>query len=137
MAPVRMLDRPFFPTPTRPTRPTYPTRPTWPTRPTRRAPGRLRCRALPLFGFARANFGDALRVRHLEALFRARLIIEIRHGHARQPLVDGAFDGANARLIFRRYKRKRRTGQFCTSRPSDAMDVVLWNGGHVEINHVS
>src|SRR5437660_1336808 len=117
--------------------PTFPTRPTRSTRPTRRAPGRLRRRALPLFGLARANLGDALRLRHLEPLFRTRLIIEIRHGHARQPLVDGALDGANARLIFGRYERKRRASEFRTRRPSDAMDVIFGDGRHIEIDHMS
>src|SRR5204863_4482315 len=37
-----------------------------------------------LLGLARANLGDALRVRHLEPLRRRALVVEVGHGHARQ-----------------------------------------------------
>ena len=44
---------------------------------------RIRLRTLPLFRLARANFRDALRVRHFETLLGSGLIVEIGNGHAR------------------------------------------------------
>ena len=59
-----------------------------------RAPLGIRFCALPLVGFARADLRDALRVRHLQPLLRARGVVEVGHRHPRQPLVDRALDVA-------------------------------------------
>ena len=101
-----------------------------------RAPLGVRFRPLPLLGLARANLGDPLRMRHLQPLLGSRGVIEIGHGHARQPLVDRALDVADAPFVFGRHERKRRAGQLGARRASDAMDVILRRGRHVEVDDV-
>ena len=100
-------------------------------------PQRVRLGPLPFFGLAGANFGDAFTPRHLELLFGTRGVVEVGHGHTLQPLVDGALDVADARFVFRRGERERRTGQLGARRPADSMTVVFGRGRHVEIDDVA
>jgi len=58
------------------------------------APFRLRSRPRAFLGLARADLGDALRVRHLEPFGGTGGVIEVGHGDARQPPPDRALDRA-------------------------------------------
>jgi hypothetical protein len=59
----------------------------------------LRARTVALLRLSRANLGDPLRVRHLEAL-RRLLVVEVGNGDARQPPADRALDAAQVPFLF-------------------------------------
>ena len=94
-------------------------------------------RADALLGLARADLGDALRVRHFQPLGRRALVVEVGHGHARQPPADRLLDRAQIPFFLRRHQRESRAGHFSARGAADAVDVVLGLHRHVEVDHVA
>src|SRR6266699_2758437 len=97
----------------------------WPATGLRGAALGLLLRALPLFGLSRADLGNALGDRDLEALRRLARVVEPLHHHARQPLADRALDLAEVPLFFRRHEGEGVTGRVGAGRSTDAVDVIL------------
>ena len=100
------------------------------------APLGLFLRPLPLVGLARADRGDALLDRDLEALRGPRRVVELRHRDARQALADRALDLAEVRLLVRRDEREGVALQLRARRAAHAVDVVLGDVRDVEVHDV-
>jgi len=93
-------------------------------------------RSCPLLRLARADFRDALSVRHFQARGPG-LVVEVRQRHARQLPADRAFDRAKIPLIIRRDEREGRAGHFGPRRPPDTMDVIVGLRRDVEVDDVA
>src|SRR5512141_770862 len=101
-----------------------------------RAAVRLLLGALALLGLAGADRGDALGDGDLEALDRARRVVEVGDGDAREALADRALDLAEVRLLVGRDERERVALQLGARRAAGAVDVVLGDVRNVEVHDV-
>ena len=98
---------------------------------------RFLLRPLSLLGSPSADGGDPFTYRHLEALGRRRLVVEVRDDDTRQRPTDRALDRAKVPFFLGRHERKRITGRVCARGATDAMDVVVRDIRDVEVHDVT
>ena len=96
----------------------------------------LRAGARPLVGLPRADGRDALLERNLEALGRARRVVELGNRHAGKALSDRALDLAEIAFLVRRDEREGVARHLGAGRAADPVDVVLGHVGDVEVDDV-
>src|SRR6187200_1475253 len=92
--------------------------------------------ALSLPGALRAHRRDTLTARHLE-LWRGPAIVEVREGHARQGPANRPFDGAQIGFFIGRDERKRIACHLRATGAADAVNVIVWHRGYVEVDDVT
>ncbi len=117
----------------------------------RRRLGRARCRALlrplrlarrllarprPLLGLAGADRRDALGDRDLQPLPRLRGVVEARQRQLRHALPHRPLDGEPVRLLLGSHEREGVADLAGPGGAPDAVDVVLGDVGHVEVDDV-
>ena len=68
---------------------------------------------------------------------RARGVVEVGQRHPRQPLPDRLLDAAEIRSSSSRHQRERRPGQFGAGGAADAVDIVVGDVRHIEVDDVA
>jgi hypothetical protein len=102
-----------------------------------RPPGGVGLGTGPLVTLPRSNLRDSLRERNLQLVARPRGVVEIRHGDARQALPDRPLDRPQIPFLIRRHEREGLAGRLGAAGPADAMDVIVRDLRHVEIDDMS
>jgi len=100
------------------------------------APLRVLLRPLAVARLPGADLGDPLVDRDLEPLGRARRVVEVRERDPRKAHPDRSLDGPQIGLLIGRHEGKRVARQLGPGRPADAVDVVIGDVRHVEIDDV-
>ena len=97
----------------------------------------IHCGAGALVPFPRPDFGDPFGERNFELCLGLGAVVEIGDRHTRQAPRDRPLDIAQVAFFFRRHEREGIAGRLGAAGAADAVDVILRNQRHVEIDDMA